>query len=222
MSATEGDLVLRRRAPTEPLLPIALTVAAAFGLWAVMFYLQAGDFWWTMAAAAGGLATVALILNRGRLGALFGWKTSWIVWGVGSALALYLVFWLGDFFARLFFDFAPAQIGGIYGLRAGESPIKIGLLLFFVIGPAEEIYWRGFLQGSLQRQLPSRLAGWAAAALIYAFVHIWALNFILFMAALLCGLFWGLLFYWTRNLWPGIISHAVWDVLVFLILPINH
>ena len=33
-------------------------------------------------------------------------------------------------------------------------------------------------------------------------------------------LFWGLLFHWTRSLWPGMISHAVWDVTVFLLLPI--
>ncbi len=42
----------------------------------------------------------------------------------------------------------------------------------------------------------------------------------LFMAAAICGLYWGLVFYTTRSLWPGIISHAVWDVFVFLVAPI--
>lgn len=222
MTAVDRHVAAVRASARIPLTAVLLTVGAAFGLWYVMFYLRAGDFWWSMTGAAGGLALIALILNRGRLGVLFSWNASWIAWGVGSALALYLVFWLGDFFARQVFAFAPEQIGGIYGLRAGESELKIGLLLFFLIGPAEEIYWRGFLQNSLQKRLSTPLVGWLAAAFIYAFVHIWAFNFILFMAALICGLFWGLLFYWTRNLWPGIISHAVWDVFVFLILPIGH
>jgi len=222
MSGVERDGAATRAPGRIPLLALLLTVAAAFGLWCVMFYLRAGDFWWSMTGAAGGLAAVSLILNRYRLGTLFSWRASWIVWGLASAVALYLIFWMGDFFARRIFAFAPEQIGGIYGLRAGESPWKIGLLLFFLIGPAEEVYWRGFLQNSLQKRLSTPLAGWLAAAFIYAFVHIWAFNFILLMAALLCGLFWGLLFYWTRNLWPGIISHAVWDLFVFLILPIGH
>lgn len=54
------------------------------------------------------------------------------------------------------------------------------------------------------------------------FVHLWAFNFILLEAALLWGLFWGLLFYCTRSLWPRIISHAVWGLVVSLILPIGH
>lgn len=222
MTAVDRDVAAVRDSARIPLTAVLLTVGAAFGLWCVMFYLRPGDFWWSMTGAAGGLALIALTLNRGRLGTLFRWKTSWIVWGLGSAAALYMVFWMGDFLARQVFAFAPEQIGGIYGLRAGESQLKIGLLLFFLIGPAEEIYWRGFLQNSLQKGLSTPLVGWLVAAFIYAFVHIWAFNFILLMAALLCGLFWGLLFYWTRNLWPGIISHAVWDVFVFLILPIGH
>ncbi|MGD8867746.1 MAG: type II CAAX endopeptidase family protein [Gemmatimonadales bacterium] len=221
MTTVDRDVAAESTSARAPLPAVLLTIAAAFALWCVMFYLRAGDFWWSMTGAAGGLAVVSLVLNRGNLGPLFSWRASWIVWGLCSAAALYLVFWVGDFFARQFFAFAPEQIGGIYGLRAGESPLKIGLLLFFVIGPAEEIYWRGFLQNSLQKRLSTPLAGWLAAGLIYAFVHIWAFNFILLMAALLCGLFWGLLFYLTRNLWPGIISHAVWDVFVFLILPIG-
>ncbi len=174
-----------------------------------------------MSASAGTLAAVALWLNRRVLAELFRWKPAWIVWGLGSALVLYGAFWLGDSLARSMFDFAPEQVGRIYGLRAGRSPWRIGLLLFFLIGPAEEIYWRGFLQRTLEIRLSGALSGWLVAASVYGLIHVWALNFMLFMAALLCGLFWGLLFYWTRNLWPGMISHAVWDVMIFLLLPIG-
>lgn len=206
--------------PRASMMALFGTVILALILWCLMFYLRVGDFWWLMAASAGGLAVIALWLGRDRAADLLRWKPSWILWGLGSALVLYVAFWLGDQLARMIFEFAPEQVGRIYGLRAGQSSWRIGLLLFFLIGPAEEIYWRGFLQRMLEARLPGALTGWLAAALIYGMVHVWALNFMLFMAALLCGLFWGLLFYWTRNLWPGMISHAVWDVMVFLLLPI--
>jgi membrane protease YdiL (CAAX protease family) len=41
------------------------------------------------------------------------------------------------------------------------------------------------------------------------------------MAALVCGAFWGLLFiYNKKNITALIISHAVWDVMVFIVVPI--
>ena len=62
--------------------------------------------------------------------------------------------------------------------------------------------------------------GWLFAALIYAAVHIWSFNFMLVMAALVCGIFWGLMYRYNKNLVPLVISHAVWDVAVFIVLPI--
>jgi membrane protease YdiL (CAAX protease family) len=42
----------------------------------------------------------------------------------------------------------------------------------------------------------------------------------LFLAALICGLFWGALFKRYRSVWPVLISHALWDVAIFLLFPI--
>ena len=55
----------------------------------------------------------------------------------------------------------------------------------------------------------------------YALVHIWALNFMLVVSAAVVGGVWGLLYrLWPKSLWTLIVSHAVWDVVVFLIFPI--
>ena len=43
----------------------------------------------------------------------------------------------------------------------------------------------------------------------------------LLLAALVCGLFWGGMFWRIGRLWPVIISHAAWDVLIFVIRPIQ-
>jgi membrane protease YdiL (CAAX protease family) len=107
----------------------------------------------------------------------------------------------------------------IYRSREQASSLIIGILLFLWIGPAEEVFWRGFVQHRLSKRL-GEMQGYVFTSLIYASVHIWAFNLMLFLAALICGLFWGGLFKRYRSVWPVLISHAVWDVAIFILFPI--
>jgi membrane protease YdiL (CAAX protease family) len=60
-----------------------------------------------------------------------------------------------------------------------------------------------------------------ATTAIYAFVHIWSLNFMLIVAAAVAGGVWGLLYrLFPERLWALVISHAVWDAAVFVLFPI--
>ncbi len=187
--------------------------------WLVLFGLELVDFWWGMTVAAGLLAAWSIAFSGDDRRALFEFKRNYIFWGLFSAAVLYVVFWSGDFLSRVIFDFASHQIDSIYDKRAQMDHWKIGLLLFFLIGPAEEIFWRGMVQRVLSKKYDA-VIGWIAGAFIYAAVHLWAANFVLFMAALICGLFWGWIYMRFRSLWPAIISHAVWDVMIFLVLPL--
>ena len=96
--------------------------------------------------------------------------------------------------------------------------------LLFVIGPAEELFWRGYVQRTLSRVLTGKKAADIAfilTALVYALVHIWSFNFMLVMAALVAGAAWGFFYRLCPKALPAlIISHALWDALVFVILPI--
>jgi len=65
------------------------------------------------------------------------------------AAALWGVFWLGDKVSAALFDFARPQVDAIYGLKSGQSGWCVGLLLLFLIGPAEELFWRGYVQHGL-------------------------------------------------------------------------
>ena len=97
--------------------------------------------------------------------------------------------------------------------------VLVGVLLTVLIGPAEEIFWRGYVQ----KQLGARYGDWFAVlitVLIYTLVHIWSFNFMLIMAAMVCGLFWGILYKYHKNIVTLIVSHAVWDVAVFILIPI--
>lgn len=205
---------------------------AAVG-WFILFSPWAAgrvNFWWGMAAVAGVLALASLALGarerrdaaRPRWGfdEAFEFEPRHILVGVAAAAVLYGVFWAGDRVSALLFDYARSQVTGIYGTKSQASPALIGALLLFWIGPAEEIFWRGFVQ----RRLSGKLGEWRGLGLataIYIAIHIWSFNFMLITAALICGLFWALMYYEYRSVWPGIISHAVWDALIFVMFPIH-
>ncbi len=202
---------------------LVIAIVTAFVLWFLMFSpLTAGygNFWLTMSLAAVVLTAMALAM-RGRLiiGSLrFSWKD--LALGVGSAAVLWGVFWLGNYFSNLLFDFAQGQVAGVYAMKTGENQLVIALLLLFVIGPAEEFFWHGLVQSELTKKIPSP---WViiVTTLIYSLVHLPSLNFMLIMAAFVCGLFWSAMYYYNRNLLTVVVSHALWDISVFVLFPIS-
>jgi membrane protease YdiL (CAAX protease family) len=202
---------------------LIILVLVACLLWTEMFVLKHFNFWYEMLVSAGFLAMISFYFNH-KAGSeinfrLYFFKFSYILIGIVSAGILYVIFYSGNYFSNLLFDFTKSQVNGIYGNKSLLDTTTIGLLLFFIIGPAEEIFWRGFVQDTLSQKYGDNI-GWVVAALIYSGVHIFALNYMLFMAALICGLFWGFVFKKYKSLWPGIISHALWDLTIFILLPI--
>ena len=86
------------------------------------------------------------------------------------------------------------------------------------------MFWRGYVQRTLSRTLGGKRPedkAFVITALVYALVHVWSLNFMLIMAALVAGCVWGLIYRIRPGMLPAlIVSHALWDVLVFIVLPI--
>ena len=176
-------------------------------------------FWTAMSVSAVVLISLSFIFYGKEIKQSIWW--SWKDAGIGvlSAAVLWGVFWLGNYFSTLLFPFAESQIGGIYNMKSGENYWVVGLLLLFVIGPAEEIFWRGYVQQRLSKRF-SIVGSMVLATAVYTLVHIASFNFMLIMAAMVCGVFWSLMYSWKKNLLPLIISHALWDVAVFILFPI--
>ena len=107
----------------------------------------------------------------------------------------------------------------IYSMKGGTPPAVIALLLLLVIGPAEEIFWRGFIQRRMMARWGAN-AGLIAATACYTLVHLPSLNFMLIVAAGVVGGCWGLIYrFFPRSLTALIISHAVWDACAFVLFP---
>jgi len=200
---------------------ISIVIAAAF--WFVMFspwtspYL---NFWIVMSVAAGTLMALSFMFRKE-------WKRQLsfnlidVALGIGSACALWGIFYIGNEVSEMLFDFARPQVNDVYAMKDGQSPIILTLALLFWIGPAEEIFWRGYVQQTLKERNIGEMKAFIITTIIYAAVHIWAFNFMLFMAALVCGAFWGFIYMKNRNLLTVLISHAIWDVAVFILFPIT-
>jgi len=207
------------RFPASLLLPVAV----AIGLWFIMFSPWTAphlNFWLSMLFSASVLMAMSFCLGKD-------WKAQFtvdvhaVLIGVLSAVLLWGIFYLGNFFSSLLFDFARPQVHNIYGLRDGSNHGLIALELLFIIGPAETIFWQGFIQRKAMDAMGA-WKGFIVTTLIYALAHVWSFNFMLLMSALVCGAFWGFMYmkFKPRNLTPPLISHAVWDVMVFVLFPI--
>ena len=122
--------------------PLIGTVLLASALWFVTFYLTWATFWIKISFSAATLAILSLWLQPNRKEHLK-FNVNAFILGFLSASALYLIFWVGKMVSTILLPFAGSQIGGIYDKGGGTPMWVIALLLFFITGPAEEIYWRG-------------------------------------------------------------------------------
>ena len=197
---------------------IIFSLFVATILWYLLFVIKPMNFWLEMSLSISALVLMALAFNRDNLkiGKL---TIRHILIGIFSAIVLYIIFYLGNIITGYLFPFKDSQVLSVYSNRSKGSLIWIGLLLSFIIGPGEEIYWRGFIQNTLSKKMGEN-KGYIISVLLYAGVHIITGNVMLVIAALVCGIFWGWLYKKEKSLLQVIISHAIWDLTIFVILPL--
>ncbi len=190
--------------------------ALAFGLFALTFRGPKKRFWDRMTGTGLSLGTLSLAtqpeLRKTRIG------IKEIFLGIGSAAVLYGIFHIGDRLSRVIVPNGGQQIDDIYKLKRIRPREELMTRLTLVIGPAEEFFWRGFLQDGLMQQF-GRFWGWVAGTAAYGGAHIASGNFTLIGAATIAGGFWGGLYALGVPLGALIVSHIIWDNLIFLIAP---
>jgi uncharacterized protein len=180
------------------------------------------DFWAWLAANVVLVVALSFLVDRGyarrlaedlRTGAL-----RKIALGVASAAALYAVFAAGRLVALRLFPFAASGIWRVYALKEGVPLLRVVLLIGLVIGPGEELFWRGFFQDRTAATTKPPF-GFAFTAMLYAAVHLASGNIMLVLAAAVCGVFWGWLYLRFRSPLLNIVSHTLWDLAVFVLFP---
>ena len=199
---------------------IGICIAAV--LWTIMFSPWTAPHinFWVMMTCSGATLTLFTCWARPHWWKEVRLDLSNIVLGVALAAVLWGVFWFGEYLSTLIFDFARPQVDSIYGMKEGENPFVLTLLMLLIIGPAEEIFWRGCIQNRLTARWNPDM-GFILTTLVYGLVHVSKFNFMLIMAAMVAGFVWGLAYrFFPEKLGAIIISHALWDCAVFIWFPI--
>jgi len=197
-------------------LALGAGLAAAQAAFALTFRGPRPRFWQRMTATGLTLGSFALVASPEARRVRIGPRE--IALGLASAATLYATFQVGDRFARRFVPGGEAEIRDIYALRTLRPRGEIAARLLAVIAPAEELFWRGLVQAALMRML-GRWRGAAAGAAAYGGVHVVTGNFTLFGAAGVAGAHWAALYAAGMPMGALIVSHAAWDVWIFLVQP---
>jgi len=193
-----------------------LGLALAYGLFALTFRGPRQRFWQRMTATGvilGGLAMATdSRLRRPRLGLRD------VLLGLLSAAGLYAVFQVGDRLARRLLRQGGQEIADIYALRQLRPQWEIAARLAAIVGPAEELFWRGYVMRPLTRRL-GKWRGAAVASALYGGAHVVTGNLTLTGAATIAGLYWSVLGALGLPMPALIVSHVAWDIWIFLVQP---
>jgi membrane protease YdiL (CAAX protease family) len=141
-----------------------------------------------------------------------------VAMGVLSGVALYAVFVGG----ALVVQETPLwpRIQSVVDLTRTTAPGALAaLVIIFATSPSEEVLWRGAVYARLARRYG---AGWRPVAfttLLYALFVALSGSLVLPLAALVCGAVWARQRQVTGSIVPGLVSHALWSLLMFLYIP---
>ena len=195
---------------------LAVGLIAAQTAFALTFRGPRRRFWQRMTMTGLALGSLALATSRPARRVRVG--PTEVALGLASAAALYGTFKVGDAFARRFVPGGESQIRDIYELRTLRPRPEIAARLATIVGPAEELFWRGLVQEALMDRY-GRWPGAALAAMAYGGVHVVTGNFTLFGAAGIAGAHWCALYAAGVPMGALIVSHVTWDVWIFLVQP---
>ncbi len=190
------------------------TLIVPFTLWPIVFNRVLTDFWVGLAISTAIILIISVTISRGLdiRASVF-----WIIFGAASGILLYGGFYVG-FQATKGIAAFSGGITSVYDLKTNRSLLVIAALLVFPIAPGEEVYWRGLIQRMLQGT-SSRKYAWILQAIPYTLIHLFTLNIPLLITALIGGLAWGYLYKLSGSITPSILSHIIFDLLIFVILP---
>jgi membrane protease YdiL (CAAX protease family) len=198
---------------TTEAVAVALAVAAA--AWAFMFVPERRGIWPRTWIAAGALiaTAVACLLAVGRLEEIVGpVHITELAIGLVAGGAWLVATHVGYRVLTMLLPSFGAQVRDLYRLRDGDATPRQMAGPIVAMGIAEELLFRGVLQG-----VGGFLLGLAAYTAVQAFERKWALA----LAALLGGAVWGALFAWRLGLVAPIAAHVLWTGALTFLWPLG-
>lgn len=143
----------------------------------------------------------------------------YISYGVISGVSLFGLFYLGNILIHMIDLPLKGSVAKLYKQMA-PTQVWQYIVLFLIIIPGEEIFWRGFIL--------KRLLGWInilpsilISTLLYTSVNIYSGSSHLILASIVAGLVWSCLYVWKKSIPLLIVSHLVFDLFLLVLFPLR-
>ena len=190
-------------------------VFVAIALFAATIALRLRVDPWLTTAGAGAIAIALSVWTLGRvhLAKLFSAQTRHVLYAILAGIALVIA-------THAAYRLLPfTEVYGLYGSIAGGHPRWLLALITFGVVVAEELVWRGV---ALELVKPRRLTriGAPLAVALYVAPQLIGGVWLLMLAALGLGIVFTYQRIATRSLTPPIITHAIWSVAIFVVVPL--
>ncbi|WP_257352037.1 CPBP family intramembrane glutamic endopeptidase [Pseudalkalibacillus decolorationis] len=170
-------------------------------------------FWCVFPIVQGGILAFTLFIKNASINKL---TFKDIRYGILSGILLYVLFALGKIVVITLFPTLFNNLLGLYELIQPRTWWHT-LLVFMIIIPAEEMFWRGFVQQKLRDPTIHPVL---ISSSLYALAHLASGSLLLVLSALLAGFVWGFLYVRSQNILVPLLSHLVFDLLLFIIFPL--
>lgn len=173
------------------------------------------NFWVMMSISMLTLLIIALIKEKPK----FELKIIDILkYSISTGIGLYLLFRIGK---EIIVLLQLPLLADLYSLYAKVQITEAWhyIVLFLIIIPGEELFWRGYIQKRLTTYFTPK-KGIIYSTLLYAFANIYSDSILLLVAGIFGGLLWGSLYHYTKNIWLSIISHMIFNLLLLVLFPI--
>lgn len=172
-------------------------------------------FWYIFSGSVLVLITFSMLQGEVEDRASF---FQYILFGVVSGCLLYLIFWLGFHAIECIHPAFSQSVRNLYRWYAPSEYWEY-LALVLIAAPGEELFWRGFVQKRLTILGP--LSSIVIASILYASVNLYSGSLLLVLSTFVAGLCWGALYWWKKSMPLVIVSHIVFDILLFIIMPLK-
>lgn len=199
---------------TKQIITLLLALVFIFSMMFFTFY-EKTIFWYLYAFTL--LVGIAISLVAGKFeDRIPTWQ--YLIYGIGYGTITYGVVKLGYMLMPYLDKNAAKDITKFLDVY-GPQNIFHYLMLIFIVAVGEEMFWRGYVQQQL-KQFTTPF--WAVIITSMLFSLSLAISGFLpgALAAIIAGILWGALYEWKRSLPLIIVTHIVFVLLLFLVLPL--
>jgi membrane protease YdiL (CAAX protease family) len=175
--------------------------------------------WAVMTPVLVGLGALTLVVDPPSLASEVGLGLAAVA-GLGAGVILYLATLAFVVVATRWWKVFERQSVAMYGRRGSLSVGAAVALSAVLMVPGEELFWRGLVQGELERSLGGLLGpvlAWGA----FVLANLPSANLAIIAAAAVGGAVWVALAAWSGGILASLVCHACWAALMLSLPPVR-